>query len=219
MEARHPRIGFVDNDRFVLSVTGQLVQAAGMTISWAVPTADRALAASADPTRPIDVLVTDLQLEHETGLSLSRKIRLRDARLPIVILTAYSLTNHAFQARSAGAQALVGKDDFGTVIRVIRDVAQGKTYSPVPGVTFCSPQEANALLCRQKETGIASLSAAERKIAELSTSGETIAEIAATLGISDESVKTHLKRAYAKTGSKDRAELVAQWIRYSEGLV
>lgn len=218
MDVRHLRIGFVDNDRFVLSVAEQLLQKTGMTVSWSATTADQAMAAYIHQSEQIDVLVTDLQLEHETGLSLARAIRLRDARTPIVILTAYSLKNHASQARAAGAQALVGKDDFGKVARVIFAVAAGKTYSPIPDITFCTPQEANHLLLHEKETGIAALSGTEQKIANLSMEGKTIPEIAITLGISKESVKTHLKRAYAKTGSKDRAQLVAEWIDYCEGI-
>ncbi len=52
------------------------------------------------------------------------------------------------------------------------------------------------------------LTRAEARVATRLAAGKTVADIAAELGVSVETVRTHLKRAYHKTGVRRQAELV-----------
>jgi DNA-binding CsgD family transcriptional regulator len=52
------------------------------------------------------------------------------------------------------------------------------------------------------------LSAAEARVAALAAAAASTREIAERLGLSENTVKTHLKTVYLKTGARSRAELV-----------
>lgn len=61
----------------------------------------------------------------------------------------------------------------------------------------------------KRATGVDGLSARETAVLELIARGETNAEAADKLGISPLTVKKHLERMYAATGTRNRAELIA----------
>ena len=58
-----------------------------------------------------DLVITDIQLPHVSGLDLIRLIRKDDqlAEVPIMAVTAYSATGDEERIRAAGAQAYVSK--------------------------------------------------------------------------------------------------------------
>lgn len=56
------------------------------------------------------------------------------------------------------------------------------------------------------------LTATELRVVLRAVQGDTVEAAALALDISDNTVKTHLKRAYAKTGVGNRAELVRVWL-------
>jgi two-component system cell cycle response regulator DivK len=58
-----------------------------------------------------DLVITDIQLPHVSGLDLIRMIRKDDklARIPIMAVTAYSARGDEERIRAAGAQAYVSK--------------------------------------------------------------------------------------------------------------
>jgi len=58
-----------------------------------------------------DLVITDIQLPHVSGLDLIRMIRKDEelARIPIMAVTAYSTSEDEERIRAAGAQAYVSK--------------------------------------------------------------------------------------------------------------
>ena len=58
-----------------------------------------------------DLVITDIQLPHVSGLDLIRLIRKEEelARIPIMAVTAYSTSEDEERIRAAGAQAYVSK--------------------------------------------------------------------------------------------------------------
>jgi two-component system cell cycle response regulator DivK len=71
-----------------------------------------------------DLVITDIQLPHVTGLDLIRLIRADDqlADVPIMAVTAYSARGDEERIRAAGAQAYVSKPI--SVMRFAETVAQ-----------------------------------------------------------------------------------------------
>jgi DNA-binding NtrC family response regulator len=58
---------------------------------------------------PPDVLVTDLRMDGMDGLELLRNVRLVDADLPVIVVTAYATIDRAVETTRAGAFAFVTK--------------------------------------------------------------------------------------------------------------
>jgi len=56
-----------------------------------------------------DVLVTDLRMDAMDGVELLRHVRLVDAELPVIVVTAYATIDRAVEATRAGAFAFVTK--------------------------------------------------------------------------------------------------------------
>ena len=75
------------------------------------PVLDSRLALDAARTFKPDLVITDIQLPHVTGLDLIKLIRADDelSAVPIMAVTAYSARGDEERIRAAGAQAYVSK--------------------------------------------------------------------------------------------------------------
>ena len=69
-----------------------------------------------------DLVITDIQLPHVSGLELIRMIRADEelARIPVMAVTAYSAQGDEERIRGAGAQAYVSKPI--SVVRFVQEV-------------------------------------------------------------------------------------------------
>lgn len=99
------------------------------------PVLDSRLALDAARTFKPDLVITDIQLPHVTGLELMELIR-KDKDLcdvPIMAVTAYSGVGDDERIRAAGAQAYVAKPI--SVVRfaeTVEELLAGKTLMAVP---------------------------------------------------------------------------------------
>jgi len=100
-----------------------------------------------------DLVITDIQLPHVSGLDLIRMIRADEklAATPIMAVTAYSASGDEERIREAGAQAYVSKPisvaRFAqTVDDLLRQSASGgqEESGPEPAAAFDSPGGAGA---------------------------------------------------------------------------
>jgi DNA-binding CsgD family transcriptional regulator len=132
--------------------------------------------------------------------------------------------------RSAGAERLAGA---GNLLQDIRERVAAAIRLQLPSDEFTLPVSASlgfalrviplggaherALLIVQRREALAARSARERfrfthaesHVADHLSRGLTVPQIAVQLGISIETVRCHLKQAYAKAGVHRQAELVA----------
>jgi two-component system, OmpR family, response regulator MprA len=97
------RVLVVDDDPKILSLLRRGLSFAGYTVGTAVD-GEAALAAARD--RPPDIVVLDVMLPGVDGLEVCRRLRLGDASLPILMLTA----KDRIPDRVAGLDA--GADDY-----------------------------------------------------------------------------------------------------------
>lgn len=87
------------------------------------------------------------------------------------------------------------------------------TLSPLPvggarAIVFVGAPDEHAALAGAFLANLYALTPAEVRVAELLASGASVGEIAAQLGVSISTVRTHLKRTYAKTETRGQADLV-----------
>jgi DNA-binding NarL/FixJ family response regulator len=164
----------------------------------------------------------DVRLPDEDGITATRQI-IQEARegLPtprVVVLTTFDYDEYVFRSLQAGASGfLLKRAPAEDLIEAVRTVADGNAL-PAPVRTraligaFASvrdepvrPQFAEALTGRESE------------VLALIARGMSNAEIAETLGLSIETIRTHVKHVYMKTGARDRAHAVI--LAYETGLV
>lgn len=150
-----------------------------------------------------DVTLMDLQLGSMSGVEAIREIRRFDPNGRIIVLTMYQGDEDTFRALQAGAVGYLLKDSVPEeLIRVIREVNAGRNAIP--------PDVAAKLAARGPRP---SLTARELQVVELLTTGMRNKEIAARLGISEDTVRMHVKGIFTKLQVHDRTAALAEAVR------
>ncbi len=145
-----------------------------------------------------DVTLLDLRMPVMEGVEVVRRMREKDPRARVIILTTYDTDEEISRALRAGAKAYVLKDiSADALIACIRDVLAGKTY--------LAPAAAAKLA---EDVTRVQLTPRELSTLRLLADGKANKEIATELGISERTVKTHLGHLFEKLGVTSRTEAV-----------
>jgi DNA-binding NarL/FixJ family response regulator len=154
-----------------------------------------------------DVVILDLKMPEIDGLSLLPQILEASPKSRVVMFTMYENPIYVHTAMQAGATGYVLKSvERDELLRAIRAVHRGSGY--------LQAEVTRPLLRRLAlKAERSALSVREIQVLELLAAGSSNKEIAQRLAISDETVKSHLKRLYDKLGVSDRAEAVAIALR------
>jgi DNA-binding NarL/FixJ family response regulator len=173
-----------------------------------------------------DVVLMDIRMPGTDGLAATRMISadpdLADVR--VVILTTFEVDDYVVQSLRAGASGFLGKgSEPEELLNAIRIAAGGQALlSPAATTGLISrflAQHDPADDDRDPARGerLDSLTGREREVLVQVAGGHSNDEIAERLEVSPLTVKTHVNRAMAKLGARDRAQLVV--IAYESGLV
>jgi len=77
--------------------------------------------------QPWDLVITDLAMPGESGLSALKKIKQTKKKLPVIITSTYPAEQYQERVLRAGAQAFVAKDSLpGGLIEAIRNIFKAK---------------------------------------------------------------------------------------------
>lgn len=171
-------------------------------------------------TRP-DVVVMDIRMPKLDGIQATRQIAsmpgLQNVR--VLILTTYDADSYVFEGLQAGASGFLLKDAGpAELLHAIRVVAAGDSLL-APRITrrLISQFTAQGTARKAAEERLAVVTEREREVLALVGTGMSNDEIAAELFLSPATARTHVSRAMAKLGARDRAQLVV--IAYQTGLV
>jgi DNA-binding NarL/FixJ family response regulator len=150
-----------------------------------------------------DVTLMDLRLPDISGVEALLAIRKEFGQARIIMLTTFEGDEDIRRALEAGAQAYLLKTmPRSELLEAIRKVHAGNRYVP--------PEVAAQLA---QHLGQHPLSRREIEVLEKIADGNRNIDIAATLFISEETVKGHIKHIMEKLGTNDRTEAVAIGVR------
>jgi DNA-binding NarL/FixJ family response regulator len=150
-----------------------------------------------------DVTLMDLQLPVMSGLQAIRLIKKADPNARVIVLTMYQGDEDIHRALQAGAVAYLLKDSVpDDLIRVIREVHAGNQ--------IISDDVAAKLAARASQPA---LTERELQVLELLAEGQRNKEIAATLSISEDTARTHIKSIFVKFNVHDRTAALAEGVR------
>ena len=150
-----------------------------------------------DQHRP-DVTLLDLQMPRLNGLAVISEIRTRAPAARILVLTTYRGDVQALRALKAGAAGYLLKNTLRKdLVTAIREVHAGNR--------FVSPEMAQELAVRVTDE---QLSPRELEVIAQVATGADNKQIAIRLGVTEETVKTHVKSILAKLDASDRLQAV-----------
>jgi DNA-binding NarL/FixJ family response regulator len=145
-----------------------------------------------------DIALVDLQMPGVDGIELTRRLRAEFAQARVVILTTYRGDANARDALAAGACGYLLKSSLRReLVDALHRVAQGKR---------CLSAEISEEIAQH--IGEEPLTAREQSILAALAQGWENKRIANDLGISSETVKSHLARIFEKIGARTRTEAI-----------
>jgi len=164
----------------------------------------------AGKTKP-DVVLMDLRMPEIDGVEAMRQISATNPDIKFIVLTTYDNDEYIFKGIEAGARAYLLKDSpREELFKAIRAVYRGESL--IQPTVASKVLDRFAELSRQVQAP-ESLSGREIEVVKLMAEGAANKEIAASLSISESTVKTHIQTIFQKLGVSERTGAVTQAIR------
>ena len=185
----------------------------GVTVAGQAADGDAAVALVA-ATSP-QVVLMDLNMPVCDGVTATGRITAEHPSTRVVVLTTYADDESIIGALQAGALGYLTKDATRAEIgRAILAAADGQAVldpgvqrrllsaaTRTPGAPTTAPAAPSG-----DPGGVDDLTPREAEVLKLIATGQSNREIARTLYVSEATVKTHVNRIFAKTGSRDRVQ-------------
>jgi DNA-binding NarL/FixJ family response regulator len=154
------------------------------------------------------VALMDLKMPRLDGVEATRQIRAEHPRTRVVVLTTYSDDESILGALQAGALGYLTKDATRAEIgRAVLAAAAGQAVLD-PSVQQRLLSAAARAPAEQPDRDSDELTPRESDVLRLIAAGRSNREIALALYVSEATVKTHVNRIFAKTGSRDRTQAI-----------
>jgi DNA-binding NarL/FixJ family response regulator len=170
-------------------------------------------------TRP-DLVLMDIRMPEMDGLEATRRILAGTETGPrVIILTTYDLDRYVYAALTAGASGFLLKDvspeHLVAAVRLVRsgDALLAPTITRRLIERFAPHDDQVADLHRD----LSALTPRELDVLRNLAKGLSNAELAATLHLSETTVKTHVARIFSKLHLRDRAQAIV--VAYETGLI
>ena len=217
-----PRVVIADDQNLVRSGFRLILGSAGIPVVAEAADGREAIAAVLKH-RP-DVVLMDVRMPEMDGLEATRRILATpamSATVRIIILTTFDLDQYVYAALAAGASGFLLKDVSPEhLIAAVQLVRTGDALL-APSITrrLVERFAPRGLLAAQGalDRDISALTPRELEVLGLIARGLSNAELAATLTLSEATVKTHVARILNKLDLRDRVQAVV--LAYEAGLV
>lgn len=150
-----------------------------------------------------DLLIVDIEMPHMSGLEVIKRLRIRNKRVKILVLTMHDELGYSMEASSLGANGLgLKSSETAGLIKTIHSIINGINYFPRKH-TF---KESDTLLSDRELEILRNLSEG--------LSNELISQ---NLKISVLTVKTHRKNIQKKLNANNSLQMIS--IAFEKGLI
>jgi len=142
-----------------------------------------------------DIVLTDIEMPHMTGLELAQGLRERKLACRVVVVTTFARSGYLRRALEAGVRGYLLKDApvdaLAAAIRLVH--AGGRAIAP-------------ELALESWNSGSDPLTERERQVLRLAGEGRSSGEIARQVHLSEGTVRNYLSEAISKLGAGNRVE-------------
>jgi DNA-binding NarL/FixJ family response regulator len=203
------KIAIVEDNRVIRESLMEFVKAdSECECVYVCATAEKAL--KEIPRHRPDIVLMDIQLPDVSGIECTARLKQLMPSVQIIIVTVYEDTERIFKALRAGACGYILKRSAPEeLIDAIREVRQGgapmsREIARKVIVSFQEPVTAKA--------EVEGLSQRESEILELVAAGLPNKLIAARLGLTDGTVRWHLRHVYHKLHVRSRTQATRKFL-------
>ena len=207
----------VDDDHLVRSGVRMILESTDDIVVSGEAADGRAGIAVITRERP-DIALVDIRMPQMDGIEATEIISRQVPATRVVILTTFERDEYVFDALRAGASGfLLKRTPPEDLIDAVRVVAAGES--------LLSPSVTRRLIQAFVQTPTAPrpsaeldrLTVREREVLVALASGASNAELATRLFVSEETIRTHVKRVLHKLALRDRAQAIV--FAYESGVV
>ncbi len=208
------RVLIIDDHALFRVGLQELLERRGIEVCGAVGDGKEGLRMAAE-TSP-DIVLLDLRMPNTDGITVLRAIREAGLNMPVVMLTTSSDERDLVESLRSGAQGYLVKDmEPDEVVSALSEVVEGQTVV-APGLTGVL---ADAVRSDYSDSDIdaspfAELTPRETEILCHLAEGQSNKVIARNLGISDGTVKLHVKAILRKLGVHSRVEAAVMAVQH-----
>jgi DNA-binding NarL/FixJ family response regulator len=171
-----------------------------------------------------DVVLMDIRMPGVDGIAATEQVTALPEPPRVVVLTTFDLDEYVVAAIGAGASGFLLKDaPPEEMLAAVRTVHAGDSVIAASStrrlLQHVAPmlRGAGGSTAQADPRALAELTPREKEVLVLMAYGASNTEIAGQLFVSEATVKTHVGRVLAKTGSRDRVQAVV--LAYRTGLV
>ena len=204
------RVLLVDDDALVRAGLRIILSSAGdLEVVGEADDGARAVAAVREH-RP-DVVLRDIRMAEMDGITATAALRRLDHPPQVIVLTTFQADEQVMSALRAGASGFLVKDTPpAEIINAVRLVASGEAIiSPSVTRTLLSHFGDGQASDRRRAAAqrLATLTEREREVAAAIGAGASNAEVAASLFMSEATVKAHVSRLFTKLDVANRVQI------------
>ncbi len=204
------RVLLVDDDALVRAGL-RMILSSSEEIDVVGEAADGAEALAAVQAHRPDVVLMDIRMPEMDGIAATAAIRRLATPPHVIVLTTFQADEHVMNALRAGADGFLLKDTAPTeIVHAVRLVAAGEAMlSPSVTRTLLAHLGNDDVTDRRHQAAqrLKSLTDREREVATAVGSGASNAEIAASLFMSEATVKAHVSRLLTKLAVTNRVHI------------
>jgi DNA-binding NarL/FixJ family response regulator len=198
------RVLLVDDHRMVAEGLAALINhQADVQVAGEAASVAEYVAAAADLSP--DVVLLDFRLPDGTGAEATAALRQVRPEAKVIFLTREDTDAARFAAVQSGASAFIHKSRAAAeVVTAIRDVARART--------LITPRTIATLLAKRRsiDTQLETLTTREKEVLRLMAEGLSSRSVAAKLGISYTTVRTHIRSLGSKLGVHSKLEAIVK---------
>ncbi|MEH7611205.1 response regulator transcription factor [Gottfriedia acidiceleris] len=161
-----------------------------------------------------DIVIMDLAMPVLDGIEATKRIKIEGITVKVMILTSFYDQDHILPAIEAGAAGYYLKDsDPDELVSAIRKIHDGEKQFHSKVTTQLVSALTGKIETKNDESFQDKLTKREMDVLKEITRGKSNKEIAASLFITEKTVKTHVSNILAKTQLQDRTQLALYAVR------
>lgn len=200
------RVILCDDHRMFSATLADALRSLGHEIALVADRPDEALAAAADGS--VDVVVMDLVFPTGDGLDAAKALSRRSSAPPVLVLTACTDPSAISLAIQAGAAGLLTKHaELGELVSALEKVAAGETYYDAQVLRDAFQPAPLEVAEAQRVAEL--LTPREREVLERIVRGESTPSMAGAMGISVNTLRSHVRAMLTKLNAHSRLEAAA----------